>query len=89
MSRRVTVRGQRTTSGGLTGKVRRRASPTSIVAQRIGKLLDAAVLLAHDLARVAARTQRASEARCAINAATAAHLLWCIAEAYADGEVAA
>ena len=67
----------------------RRASPTRIIT-RVGPLLDNIVLLAHDLAALAAYTELASDARAATDAAQAAYLLWRIVEHYAtESEVAA
>jgi hypothetical protein len=88
MARPQRVRGERTNRSGQV-QVRRRASSTGSIAQRACKLLDAAALLAHNLATVAGRTQRASDVRNVTDAAQVAHLLWRVAEAYADGEVAA
>jgi hypothetical protein len=84
------VRWQRTSGRGRRQRRQfdgRRALPTRIV-QRAATLVDNAVLLAHDLAVRAARTELATDARAATDAAQAAHLLWRVAEHYAE-EVAA
>ncbi len=70
-----------------SGGARRQTITTSMIPRTI-KLMDGAVLLAHDLAVRAARTGRAHDACAATHLTQAAHHAWQAAEALSESEVA-